>query len=139
LALPLNSLRRDEVHLLTRPLNILVVEDDSDAGETLVALLSAIGHHAQHVADGHAAVRAVMYERCDVALIDLGLPDIDGLGLAKLMRAQRPDVCLVALTGYDDERSRELALQNGCGAFLVKPLSLESLIEALARLPLRSG
>jgi DNA-binding response OmpR family regulator len=124
--------------LLTKPLNILIVEDDADAGETLVELLNALGHRVRHFATGQAALLALASEPSDVALLDLGLPDVDGFALANLIRSQQPNICLVAFTGYDDDGTRAIALGSGFDAFLVKPLSLQILVEALAQLPQRA-
>jgi CheY-like chemotaxis protein len=114
-------------------LRILVVEDNADAREMLRALLEQGGHEVHEASDGLEALAMVARLRPELALIDLGLPGLDGLELASRIRAV-PDgqaIVLIAVTGYGQAADRRLALEAGFDLHLVKPLDPERLTEVL--------
>ena len=115
------------------PLKVLVVDDNVDAAETLGLLLAAYGHE---VVIEHDSLRALDRARSvapDVCLLDIGLPEIDGLELARRLRAQpeTADAVLVAVTGYGQEQDREQAFAAGFQHHLVKPVDVETLVKLL--------
>ena len=99
--------------------HVLVVEDDDAIAEPLVTGLRREGFAVRAVGTGEAAVAANGY---DVALVDLGLPDIDGYEVCRQLRRDRPAMRLVAITGYSDARARSDASRAGFDGFLVKPV-----------------
>jgi PAS domain S-box-containing protein len=111
------------------PRRILLVEDNRDAAESLAMLLELHGHRVRTVGDAHAALEAASAEQPDVALVDIGLPGMDGYELARRLRARedQPVPVLVALTGYGLERDKERAAAAGFDAHLVKPVDLDEL------------
>jgi PAS domain S-box-containing protein len=114
---------------------VLVVEDNADAAESLKMVLEMLGHEVQAVSDGAAAVDAVRDGRFDVALVDIGLPDMDGYAVARHIR-RLPNanaVVLAALTGYGQKEDRQRALAAGFDHHLVKPLGFKSLEAFLGR------
>jgi signal transduction histidine kinase/ActR/RegA family two-component response regulator len=115
------------------PRRILLVEDNSDAREMLRIALIMEGHEVQAVADGTAALAGAGLTRPDVAIIDIGLPGMDGYELALRLRAQLgPGLRLIALSGYglpDDLRRSHRA---GFEAHLVKPVDPARLAALLA-------
>jgi len=108
----------------TRPRKVLVVDDNVDAAETLAEMLRLLGHEVSVAHDGVAAIEVASTSPPQLALLDLGMPVMDGYELARRLRAlpQLGGVSLVALTGYGTERERERALQSGFDRHLVKPL-----------------
>jgi signal transduction histidine kinase len=114
-------------------LSVAVVEDDVDVREALVALLEHWGHRVFVAATGPQGVELVVKERPDVALVDIGLPDLDGYGVARQVCAalgkSRPR--MLALTGMGRQWDRERALAAGFDAHLVKPASAPDLRRAL--------
>jgi CheY-like chemotaxis protein len=122
-----------------RSRRILIVEDNADSREVLRHLLRLEGHVVEEATDGPSAVEAILRTRPDVALIDIGLPGLDGYEVARRVRA-RPegqDVLLVTLTGYGLEADRQRAREAGFDAHLVKPLDPEKLDEVLSKIPSR--
>ena len=113
--------------------SVLVVEDNDDAREMLRYLLKLGGHEVHEAADGMAAVEAALDLRPDVAIVDVGLPGLDGYEVARRLRlAPGGDrFMLIALTGYGQPEDRARAAQAGFDAFLVKPVDLEQLQGAL--------
>lgn len=114
-------------------LKLLLVEDNQDARNTLKLLLELEGFKVSTASDGLSAVDAIQSERPDVAIIDIGLPEIDGFEVARRVRSSMSsdDVCLVALTGYGQPRDRLKALETGFDEHLTKPVDTPRLFKLL--------
>jgi PAS domain S-box-containing protein len=116
------------------PLRILLVEDNADSRQVLRTLLELAGHQVHEASDGPTGVEAAVQRRPHVALLDLGLPRLDGFAVAREIRARTgAEVFLVALTGYGREESRTRALAAGFDEHLVKPVGPERLALVLQR------
>ena len=115
---------------------ILIVDDNYDAAETLASLLRAAGYEIVTHADGHAAMAALDGFAADLAILDIGLPGMDGYELARRMRAHARggDLRLVALTGYGQERDRARALSADFDEHMVKPVAPDRLFEVVQQL-----
>lgn len=112
---------------------ILLVEDDEDARVALATLLRLYGHAVEAVATGGEALAVAAVARFDVALVDVGLPDMDGLELGRrLRRDARGDDLRVALTGYDGAEAREASRAAGFHLHVVKPVDCEPLLALVA-------
>ena len=114
---------------------ILIVEDNDDAREALRMLLELDGHVVEAAAEGTQALEIARGKDPDVALVDIGLPGIDGYEVARRIRAfgtRRP--LLIALTGYGQPEDRRRATEAGFDSMLVKPVDPASLSELLATL-----
>ena len=113
---------------------ILIVEDDDDSREMLVELIGMLGHRAIGAPNAKDALRVARDEQPDVALIDIGLPDVSGVDFARSLRAtpNGANMRLVALTGYSDSVTRQLAAEAGFDDFVVKPFSTENLATLLS-------
>jgi PAS domain S-box-containing protein len=117
-----------------RALRVLVVDDNVDAAATLGMLLEACGHQVMVENDSLRALERARVECPDAALLDIGLPEMDGNELARRLRADprtRPAL-LVAVTGYGQEQDRRAALEAGFDHHLVKPVDLDKLAAILA-------
>ena len=108
---------------------ILVVDDNQDAADTLAMLLDADGAQARAVYDGPSALAALPVLRPHTVLLDLGMPDMDGLEVARRIRADptQAGVRIVALTGWGQESDRERTRGAGFDFHLTKPVDLEVL------------
>jgi len=117
-----------------RPLRVLVVDDNVDAAATLGMLLEACGYLVDVEHDSHRALERARQQRPDVALLDIGLPDMDGNELARRLRAdaQTGAIVLVAVTGYGQEQDRRAAFEAGFDHHLVKPVDMDDLAALLA-------
>jgi CheY-like chemotaxis protein len=116
---------------------ILVVEDNADARESLVALLRLAGHDVRAADTGRAAIEMVGADAPDAVLVDIGLPDIDGYEVARELRALFPGrpLRLLALTGYGTHADRQRAFAAGFDAHIAKPVepaALEALLRSTA-------
>jgi CheY-like chemotaxis protein/two-component sensor histidine kinase len=111
--------------LQARSRRVVVIEDNPDIRETLSMLLGLWGHEVALANDGRSGVDRVLQERPDVALIDVGLPGMNGYEVAREIRKSVPDsaIRLIAVTGYGQPSDRELAMQAGFDTHLLKPIS----------------
>jgi CheY-like chemotaxis protein len=116
------------------PQRILVVDDNRDAAEMLAMQLRFKGHEVRTANDGLAALAAVRAQPPDVVLCDIGMPDMDGLEVARYLRQDLglKQALLVALTGYGGEEDRRRSREAGFNAHLVKPVDLIDLEPLLA-------
>jgi signal transduction histidine kinase/ActR/RegA family two-component response regulator len=115
---------------------ILVVDDNEDAAVTLGALLRLLGVTVRTVNNGPAALEEIGVFRPSVIVLDLGMPGMDGYEVARRVR-QRPDgrdIALVALTGWGQEKDRELTKKAGFDHHLVKPVDIGTMRAVLATL-----
>ncbi|WKB51990.1 response regulator [Eleftheria terrae] len=115
------------------PLRILVVDDCEAAAGTLAQLLTLLGHETQVAPDGEQALQAVERWRPDCVLLDLALPRLGGLEVARRLRLRATDrpLLLIALSGWTREEDRLAALQAGCDHHLAKPVDFERLCSLL--------
>jgi CheY-like chemotaxis protein len=115
--------------------DVLVVEDNDDARETLRRMLELEGHRVRVAADGVTALEAVRAAPPEIALIDVGLPRMDGYELARRIRAELPATrpLLVAVTGYGLPEDRNRTRAAGFDLHLVKPVDSATLADVLAR------
>ena len=112
---------------------VLVVDDNVDSAQTLGLLLRRMGHEVELAHDGREALSAAARERPQVVILDLGLPEVDGYGVADRLRrdVDLKDVRLIALTGFGTERDRDRSRAAGFDRHLVKPVDLDALRRAL--------
>lgn len=113
-------------HLRTR---ILVADDNHDAAQSLAFMLEIEGHDVRIAHDGLEAMELAETFRPQIALLDIGMPRLDGYGTARQLRA-RPwggSVCLVALTGWGQEEDRRRTREAGFDRHLVKPVDPDML------------
>jgi signal transduction histidine kinase/DNA-binding response OmpR family regulator len=115
-----------------RPARILVVDDNRDAAETLAMMLQHLGHSVKLAYDGPGALAAAREFDAELALVDIGLPVMDGYEVARRLREQCDgDIRLIAVTGYGQESDRSRSADAGFESHLVKPVDLATLNEAL--------
>jgi CheY-like chemotaxis protein len=111
---------------------VLVVEDNADGREMLTMLLALDGHEVRTAATGAEALAVAAELRPEAAIVDIGLPDIDGYSIARALRAFYGEgLRLIALTGYGSESDRRKAIEAGFDVFVVKPVDPLELARAL--------
>jgi two-component system CheB/CheR fusion protein len=114
-------------------LRVLVVDDVQASAKTLVLMLRALDQDAEAVFDGRTAITRMTQEHFDVVFLDIAMPGMDGLEVAREVRThtELDSVTLVALTGFGQEEDRRSSLEAGFDEHLVKPTSLDLLREML--------
>lgn len=110
---------------------VLVVEDDAGLGAGLVGVLAGAGHEVRWAKTAADARRLLADAAPDLVLLDLGLPDADGLVVCREIGARYPDVVIVVVTARTDEADAVRALDGGADDFVLKPFRP---VELLARL-----
>jgi signal transduction histidine kinase/CheY-like chemotaxis protein len=137
-AIPAGAARRAlraEPPVRLPPREILLVEDNADLREGLKLLLEEVGHRVEVAADGAEGIELAVARRPAVALVDIGLPKVDGYAVGRRIRQSLGrSVFLVALTGYGLPEDRRRALEAGFDAHLTKPITLDDVQALLARL-----
>jgi two-component system, OmpR family, response regulator len=137
------STMRDQATALRRadggPIRILVVDDEASLSDLLSMALRYEGWDVRAAADGTSAVRAAREFRPDAVVLDVMLPDFDGLEVLRRMRAETPDVPVLFLTAKDAVEDRIAGLTAGGDDYVTKPFSLEELVARLRGLLRRSG
>jgi PAS domain S-box-containing protein len=109
---------------------LLIVDDNHDAADLIGMALEELGHEVRVAYTARAAEEAVA--GCSFALVDLGMPDIDGFRLAPRLRSLVPGLRLIALTGFGDDRNRAAAQRAGFHHYVLKPVDMTEL-DALLR------
>lgn len=112
-------------------MRLLLIEDDAMIGEALRSALRRRGETVDWVRDGKAADTALMAERFDAVLLDLGLPQRDGLSVLKGLRSRGDDVPVLIVTARDAVADRVAGLDAGADDYLVKPFDIDELAARL--------
>jgi two-component system KDP operon response regulator KdpE len=112
---------------------ILIIEDDSDTSEVVCTLLESAGYEAVAVANGSNGLHQIADSLPDLVLLDLNLPDIDGLEILKKVRAHS-FLPMIVISAYAQERDKVVALEAGADDYLAKPFSPDELIARVAAL-----
>lgn len=117
------------------PLRILIVEDNQDAAESMRMLLEVFGHQVQTASDGPEGIRMARDWRPDVVLCDIGLPGLDGFGVADALRHDPTTARarLIAVTGYGHDEDRQRTKEAGFDFHLTKPVDARALESLLVR------
>jgi two-component system response regulator RegX3 len=118
-------------------MKVLLVEDDASIAQSVIASLSNAGMTVEHVATAQGAIDAVAAATPDVVLMDLGLPDMDGLDASKIIR-ESSTVPIIIVSARGDELDRVLGLELGADDYVVKPFSQRELV-ARIRAVVRRG
>jgi PAS domain S-box-containing protein len=120
-----------------RPLRILVVDDNEDAANGLGQLLQTLGHEVRVVFDGPSAIAVSQELRPELAMLDIGMPVMNGYDVARALRSADPKLVLVAVTGWGHEAARRQAQAAGFQHHLVKPVTESTLIELVANVAMQ--
>jgi CheY-like chemotaxis protein/two-component sensor histidine kinase len=113
------------------PQRILIVDDNRDAADSLAMCLILEGHDTKAVYAAETALREIVAFNPEVVLLDIGLPHIDGYEVARRIKAMKPDIRVMALTGYAQEDDKQRTAAAGFEAHLTKPVDMHSLTAEL--------
>ena len=114
-------------------LNILIIDDNEDAGEILASLLRVFGHSTSYRSDGVSGIAAALAGPPDIIFLDLGMPGMDGYEVARRLRlsGQLADCKIIALTAWGDAATKSRTLAQGFDAHVTKPASVNMLMDAI--------
>ena len=117
---------------------VLLVEDDQSIADSVTASLTTAGMAVEHVATGKASIDYFVDDICDVVLMDLGLPDMDGLDAAKKI-LETSSVPIIIVSARGDELDRILGLELGADDYVVKPFSQRELLARIRAVTRRAS
>jgi CheY-like chemotaxis protein len=128
-----NGASAQPVKSFRRP-TILVAEDSADSREMMCTLLTMKGYEVCEAGDGVAAVEVALRSLPDLIFVDLQLPQLDGLGVARKLRLypKLKKTPIIILSGYDPAKYRQAAMDAGCNDYLLKPIDFERLEKLLS-------
>jgi len=114
---------------------VLIVDDDADAVWPMQVLLRRKGYEARVATDGGEALRVAEDFRPDVILLDIAMPEMSGIEIARWIRTQPwgSDAFVIALTGWGHSKTRALARSAGFDAYLLKPVASTDVVELIER------
>lgn len=110
------------------PIKVLVVDDEPPIRKLLRMGLSTQGYEILEAPNGRSALELLVRNRPDLVILDLGLPDIQGLDLLRTMRAENDRVPIVVLSSRSDEGAKVEALDHGADDYVTKPFGMEELL-----------
>jgi FixJ family two-component response regulator len=117
----------------TSATNFYIVDDDLSFGKSLKRLLNARGMHADYFGSAQSFLDSIPPDQLGYAIIDVHMPDINGLALMGRMREMHYAMRVIIVTGRPQADNRDMALQGGALGFLQKPFSEESLLELIGK------
>jgi len=120
----------------SRPLTVLVVDDEPPIRRLLKMSFTAQGYHVLEAPDGHSALEALKLSAVDLVVLDLRLPGVDGFAVIEALRSKGSPIPIVVLSSRDDESGKVKALDLGADDYVTKPFGTEELM-ARARAALR--
>ena len=120
---------------------ILVVDDDAQLRDALAEMLAEEGLIVESANDAGRALRAARRVKPAIILVDLGMPDVDGWELIRLLRAERTErrPHIIVMSGFTDARSRQLAFEAGGDQYNVKEAGADALVAAVRTFVLRAA
>ena len=107
---------------------VLLVEDDPHIGESLTRAFTATGYDTSWARTGRQAIESFAHNGADLVLLDLGLPDVDGLEVCRQIRDADPDAIIMMLTARDEELDIVIGLDAGAVDYITKPFTLAELL-----------
>jgi signal transduction histidine kinase len=124
-------------HSAERPASVLVIEDNVDSARSIADVLSLEGHDVHVATDARSGIAKARELKPDVILCDIGLPDMDGYEIARVIRAEDwlRSTRLIALSGYAQPEDRQRAAEAGFDQHIAKPAAMEVLLATIAQRP----
>jgi CheY-like chemotaxis protein len=123
------------VHTLSTSRRVLVIDDDEDTARSFFELLRVMGHHCEFKTDPKEVMDTARAFRPDLVLLDIGMPDVDGHQVARLLRREfGAELRIVAITAYGRDEDRQRTRKAGFDAHVTKPVDvpiLESILSTL--------
>ena len=117
--------------MLNNRYSILVVDDDETIRTTMKAILQDEGYIVDLAATGEGAIQKTQEKTYNVALLDIKLPDMEGIELLKLLKDSIPRTRKIMVTGYPSLQNAISALNKNADAYLLKPVDVEKLLEVI--------
>jgi DNA-binding NtrC family response regulator len=112
-------------------LRVLVIDDETVICDACDLVLSEKGHKVTARENGKTGLDAVREGSYDVLLLDMKLPDIDGMDILKVVQDEKPELCTIVMTGYSSISNAVQAMREGADNYLAKPFTEDELLQAI--------
>ncbi len=112
-------------------LRVLVIDDESVICDACDLVLSEQGHTVTLRNNGKAGLEAIREGSYDILLLDMKLPDIDGMDILKVVQEEKPGLCTIVMTGYSSISNAVQAMRQGADNYLAKPFTEDELLQAI--------
>ncbi|MBL7204474.1 MAG: response regulator [Desulfobacteraceae bacterium] len=119
-----------------KSLKVLVIDDESVICDACDLVLTEKGHTVDYCKTGKTGLIAIERDTYDVILLDMKLPDIDGMEILETLRAEMPATYVIVMTGYSTVSNAVQAMKIGATDYLAKPFTDDDLIEAVEKAPI---
>jgi len=116
-----------------KPLNIIVIDNENVICDACNLVLTDDGHEVDYFKTGKTGLFAAERGRYDLALLDIKLPDMDGMEILKILREKRPELCVIVMTGYSTMSNAVQAMKLGAADYLSKPFTDDELMDAVQK------
>ena len=116
-----------------KPLSILVIDDESVICDACRLVLAEKGHRVDHCLTGNAGLQAIEGGQYDLILLDVKLPDVDGMEILKSVREKGSGPVVIVMTGYSTMSNALQAMKLGAADYLAKPFTDDELVEAVEK------
>ncbi len=116
-----------------KPVNILVIDDESVICNACHLILSEKGHTVERQLAGKSGLDALKSGQYNIVLLDMMLPDMDGMDVLKMIKKEKPEVCIIVMTGYSTVSNAVKAMKFGAFDYLAKPFTDDELIAAVEK------
>ena len=112
-------------------LRVLVIDDETVICDACDLVLSENGHTVTARENGKTGLEAIREDSYDVLLLDMKLPDIDGMDILKVVQDEKPELCTIVMTGYSSISNAVQAMREGADNYLAKPFTEDELLQAI--------
>ena len=116
-----------------KPLKILIIDDEKVICNACHLILSEKGHMVERKMDGTAGLKALQFKRYDVVLLDMMLPDMEGMEILKTIKQKTPQTGVIVITGYSTVANALKAMKLGAADYLSKPFSEDELLASIEK------
>jgi DNA-binding response OmpR family regulator len=113
---------------------ILLADDDTELGKILQTEFTSYGYQIDYVENGEEAISHIKQNPCDLAILDIRMPLIDGFEVLKFIKKEKPSIKVIMLTAYSDLKNLVISMRDGADRFIGKPYNLEELRYAVEEL-----
>ncbi len=116
-----------------KPLKILIIDDEKVICNACHLILSEKGHTVERKMDGTTGLKALQFKRYDVVLLDMMLPDMEGMEILKTIQQKTPQTGVIVITGYSTVANALRAMKLGAADYLSKPFSEDELLASIEK------
>lgn len=117
-----------------KSLNIIVIDNENVICNACNLVLTERGHAVDYFKTGKTGLLAAERSPYDLVLLDIKLPDMDGMEILKILRENRPEMCVIVMTGYSTMKNAVEAMKLGAADYLSKPFTDDELMEAVEKI-----